>query len=142
MNRSIVFAGLGVLFAMIAGCAPRAPAPRSAIAAATPAGAGAGAMPAGATDCVETSRIREAIVRDNQTIDFVLNDGRTLRNTLPYTCSELGFERAFTYSTSINRLCSVDIITVIRQTGGAQRGASCGLGRFVPYTPPPKPAAG
>ena len=87
--------------------------------------------------CVELSRIRESKVIDDRTIDFVLRDGSVLRNTLPSSCPSLGFERAFTYKTSISRLCSVDIITVIMQGGGVRTGASCGLGKFVPYTPVP-----
>ena len=89
-------------------------------------------------DCVELSRIRESRVVDDSTIDFVLRDGRVLRNTLPNRCPQLGFEKAFTYSTSLSRLCSVDIITVIIQGGGVRTGASCGLGKFVPFTPVPK----
>ena len=88
--------------------------------------------------CVELSRIRESRVVDDRTIDFVLRDGRVLRNNLPAACPQLGFEKAFTYSTSINRLCNVDIISVINQGGGPRIGASCGLGEFVPYTPVPK----
>ncbi len=90
------------------------------------------------SQCVELSRIRESKVIDDRTIDFYLRDGTVLRNNLPNSCSQLGFERAFSYSTSINRLCSVDIITVIIQGGGPRIGVSCGLGPFVPYTPVPK----
>ena len=87
--------------------------------------------------CVELNRIREAKVVDDRTIDFIMVGGETLRNTLPNSCSGLGAERAFSYSTSISRLCSVDIITVIQQGGGIRTGASCGLGKFVPYAPVP-----
>ena len=120
--------------AALVSCAPqpRTAAPSTPIPAGTP-----GQAVAGTTDCVELSRIREARVQDDQTIDFVMIDGRTYRNTLPYRCPQLGFERAFTYSTSISRLCRVDIITVINQGGGVRTGASCGLGDFVPYTAPP-----
>ncbi|MGI4878937.1 MAG: hypothetical protein ACRYG4_15780 [Janthinobacterium lividum] len=88
-----------------------------------------------AQSCVQLSRIREARVVDDRTIDFYLSNREVLRNTLPNSCPQLGFERAFSYSTSISQLCSVDIITVIIQGGGPARGASCGLGPFVPYTP-------
>lgn len=120
--------------AALAACAPQ---PRAATAPSTPIPAATGQAVAGTQDCVELSRIREAKVQDDQTIDFVMIDGRTLRNTLPYRCPQLGFERAFTYSTSISRLCRVDTITVINQGGGIRTGATCGLGDFVPYTPPP-----
>ena len=90
---------------------------------------------AAAQGCVNLRQIRESIVRSDKVIDFVLLDGSTLRNRLPYACSQLGFERAFTYATSLDKLCSVDIITVIIQGGGPSRGASCGLGQFTPISP-------
>lgn len=118
----------------IAGCAQTAREPRTA-ATPPPAAMTASAPPAAGPSCVELSRIREAVVVDDRTIDFRLRGGETLRNTLPFRCSQLGFEKAFSYSTSISRLCSTDIITVIVQGGGPRTGASCGLGKFAPYTP-------
>ncbi len=88
--------------------------------------------------CVQLSQIREARVVDDRTIDFYLSGREVLRNTLPNACPQLGFEKAFTYSTSLSQLCSVDIITVIIQGGGPRTGASCGLGPFAPFTPVPK----
>jgi hypothetical protein len=126
------------LFIAVAACAP----------AAAPSGDAArpaGAAPADATglqgeSCIAISQIRESRVRDDSTIDFIMRDGRTFRNTLPGRCPSLGFEEAFTYSTSLSQLCSTDIIRVIHQGGGPQLGAACGLGKFVPYTPEAKPA--
>ena len=120
--------------AAIAGCTPRDAGPR----AAAPPPAGTQSSSAKSPSCIELSRIRESKVVDDRTIDFILRDGTVLRNTLPYACPQLGFERAFSYSTSLSRLCSVDIITVINQGGGIRTGASCGLGSFAPYTPVPK----
>lgn len=85
-----------------------------------------------AEDCVQINQIRESRVLSDQVIDFHMNNGRVLRNTLPNACPQLGFERAFSYETSLSRLCSVDIITVLIQGGGITRGASCGLGKFQP----------
>ena len=52
---------------------------------------------------------------------------------MPYRCNSLGFEKAFSYETSLSRLCSTDIIYVLRNVGGRpDRGAGCGLGKFVP----------
>jgi hypothetical protein len=82
--------------------------------------------------------IRETKVVDDRTIDFVMRGGDIYRNTLPNSCPQLGFERAFSYSTSISQLCSVDIITVLQQAGGIRRGASCGLGKFTPIEKPAK----
>ena len=86
--------------------------------------------------CVDLSRISEARVINDRTIDFHMRDGTVLRNNLPNSCPSLGFEKAFTYSTSISRLCSTDIITVIHTGGGPRTGASCGLGQFAAATPP------
>ena len=106
---------------------------------ARPAPAPATPIP-GATveNCVQLQSIRETKVIDDRTIDFYLRDGRVLRNNLPRSCPQLGFERAFSYATSINQLCSVDIITVVVQSGGIRRGASCGLGKFSPIEKPAK----
>ena len=88
--------------------------------------------------CVLLQNIRETRVVDDRTIDFIMRDRTVLRNNLPNSCPQLGFERAFSYSTSINQLCSVDIITVLQQGGGIRRGASCGLGKFTPIAPAKK----
>lgn len=81
--------------------------------------------------CVLRSNIRNTDVIDNETIDFVMRNGDIYRNKLPSKCSGLAFEEAFSYKTSTNRLCNVDIIRVLDTTGGRldTRGA-CGLGRF------------
>ena len=93
------------------------------------------ATPSGeAVRCVQIIRIRETRVRDNRTIDFVMNDHTVYRNTLPQECPELGAEQAFSYETSLSELCNTDIITVFRNSGPIRRGASCGLGLFQPVT--------
>lgn len=84
--------------------------------------------------CLLIPSIRESLVRDDWTIDFRTNNNRWYRNTLANRCNSLGFERAFTYATSLSQVCNVDIITVIANTGGPgpmARG-SCGLGQFTP----------
>ncbi len=129
------FTVIALAAAGLAGCASQTAVP----VAKGPATAVPVAMtPVKAESCVQLQNIRESRVIDDKTIDFIMRDGRVLRNTLPYACPTLGFEKAFSYSTSLSQLCSVDIITVIQQGGGIRRGASCGLGQFVPYTAPPK----
>jgi hypothetical protein len=87
------------------------------------------ARPVGeAEDCIIINRIRTSHVRAADVIDFEMIDGRIMRSRLPYDCPGLTFEERFSYATSLNRLCSVDTITVL-DTGG-RRGASCGLGEF------------
>lgn len=84
-------------------------------------------------NCINLSQIRNSQVRDNRTIDFLMAGGKVYRNELPQQCGSLGFDRAFTYSTSLTQLCNVDIITVVQNVGGGpNRGASCGLGEFTP----------
>ncbi|HQS94985.1 MAG: hypothetical protein B7X90_10500 [Novosphingobium sp. 17-62-19] len=84
--------------------------------------------------CLPIQSIRESIVRDDWTIDFRTGANTWYRNSLPRRCNGLGFERAFSYATSLSQLCNVDIITVIVNNAGSgpmNRG-SCGLGEFTP----------
>ncbi|HUD95070.1 hypothetical protein [Sphingobium sp.] len=84
-------------------------------------------------DCIPIRSIQSTNVRDDQTIDFIMNGRKIYRNTLPNSCPSLGFEKRFLYKTSLSQLCSVDIITVLWNAGpGLQPGASCGLGKFQP----------
>ena len=83
--------------------------------------------------CIPIARIRESLVRDGRTIDFVMTGRKTYRVILPSSCPGLGFEQRFSYATSLSQLCSADIITVLSSTG-LQRGASCGLAPFQPVT--------
>ena len=81
--------------------------------------------------CINRSQLRQTEVIDDQTIDFIMNNGDIYRNTLPSKCSGLGFEEAFSYRTSTSQLCNVDIIRVLDTTGGRlDTRAACGLGRF------------
>ncbi len=113
-----------------------------AILAATPLAAKSTPLPRVVTgppvSCINLRNIRSTNVVDDQTIDFHMSGNQVYRNTLPNSCPQLGFERAFAYQTSISQLCSVDIITVIVQGSGSMRGASCGLGQFTPVSSKPK----
>lgn len=83
--------------------------------------------------CLQLSNIRESRVRSDSVIDFRTNSNKWYRNTLPNSCPSLGFEERFSYKTSLNQLCSVDIIRVLHSYGsGLQEGAGCGLGKFQP----------
>jgi hypothetical protein len=86
--------------------------------------------------CLQLQDIRRSQVIDDRTIDFYTRSGDVYRNRLPMSCPQLGFERSFTYATSITQLCSVDIITVLMQGQPMMRGASCGLGPFTPIARP------
>ena len=92
------------------------------------------AAPAGkAVSCIRLNQIRESRVRSDGVIDFVMRDRRVYRNVLPFACPSLGFEQRFSYATSLDQLCSTDIITVL-YASPPMSGASCGLGEFQPVT--------
>jgi hypothetical protein len=84
-------------------------------------------------DCVLRRNIRHTEVLDDRTIDFHMAGGRILRNRLPNACPGLAFDDSFSYRTSLDRLCSIDTITVVRSAGP---GPTCGLGRFQPVELP------
>ena len=112
---------------LIAVAAPSAARDRNAVPPATPNGA--------PRNCVPITQLRESLVRSDRVIDFRTTGGRDrfYRVTLPQSCPGLGFERRFSYATSLSQLCAQDIITVLYQTGPV-RGASCGLAPFQPVT--------
>jgi len=84
-------------------------------------------------NCVSLRNIRSTNVVDANTIDFKMNGGKTYRNSLPYSCPGLKFEDRFSYRTSTNQLCNVDIVRVLHDYGGRlTEGAGCGLGKFQP----------
>jgi len=83
--------------------------------------------------CINRTQIRQTQVRSDRVIDFEMRGGKVYRNILPQSCPGLRLERAFTYNTTIDQLCTPEIIYVLQNLGGVpQRGAGCGLGRFVP----------
>ena len=86
-----------------------------------------------ARSCINRSQIRNTVVRSDRVIDFEMQGGKVYRNTLTSNCPGLGMDRAITYNTSIDQLCSPQIIYVLQNVGGQPRqGAGCGLGKFVP----------
>ncbi len=92
------------------------------------------AKPIGApVNCINLQSIRESRVRSDKIIDFRATGNKWYRNELPNSCPSLKFEERFSYETSLNQLCNVDIINVLQSYGGhLQRGPSCGLGKFQP----------
>jgi hypothetical protein len=126
----LVSATLATLVASLALAAPGAAGPKQRGEAEIAAGQPAGKP----VDCIQIVGIRESRVLSDRVIDFHMGGNKVYRNTLPNSCPQLGFERAFSYQTSLSQLCSTDIITVLYQGGGLRRGASCGLGKFQPIT--------
>jgi hypothetical protein len=123
--RPIVLAVIAAPLIML-GASGDARAPsRNTVPAATPAGK--------LQSCIPIQSIRESLVRSDSVIDFRTNGSRVYRVTLPQGCPGLGFERRFSYATSLSQLCAQDIITVFSQSP-PMRGASCGLAPFQPVT--------
>ena len=86
-----------------------------------------------AKKCIQISQISNARVIDSQNIRFEMRGGPDYMNTLPYKCIGLSKNDPFMYETSLSRLCDLDTITVLQRLGGGySKGASCGLGKFVP----------
>ena len=126
MKREMLFAAAAL--ASLAGCAredglaTRQDADRWALEQARPMGE--------AENCVVLRNVRRTVTLDDRTIDFHVTGRRVLRNRLPDACPGLAFDDGFSYRTSLDRLCSGDLITVRRSAGPP--GPTCGLGRFQP----------
>ncbi len=79
--------------------------------------------------CLDTFRIKETLVLDDQTILFETYGGAVYISRLPVRCVGLRIAGGFSYSTSINKLCKQDIIEIVNQS--PFRGTRCGLGEFI-----------
>ena len=121
--RALIFLSLPLL---LGACAQRTPA--------DPAPVSPAAKVTGPPEsCLSLVQFNETRVRNDQTIDFIGAGKRVWRNTLPNRCSGLKSSGAFSYETSLTRLCDTDIIYVLHTYGGKPSlGAGCGLGQFVP----------
>ena len=93
---------------------------------------GAGKPP---LQCIRLSSIRRVTILDNSNLVFQMNGGERYLNTLPYACPGLALNQTIMYRTSLDRLCDVDVITVLASMGqGYSPRSSCGLGSFKPVT--------
>lgn len=114
-------------------CAPSDPAAEAARAAAAIAAAPEATVTGPGQRCIPRSQIRQTVVRSDRVIDFETHGSKVYRSTLPNRCPGLNFDRAIAYETSIDQLCSQQIIYSVQSIGGnLQRGAACSLGEFVP----------
>jgi len=89
-----------------------------------------------AQDCLRLISVDRTEVVDNRNILFFMRDGTVYNNHLPNDCPSLATEDRFMYRTSMNMLCDLDTVTVLRDIGfGMGNGPSCGLGKFHPVSP-------
>ena len=125
-KRSLALAALPLL---VIGCAPV----ERATDANPAAGAPAVTVLGEGRSCIMRDQIRQTLVRNDRVIDFEMQGGKVYRSTMAQRCPGLSFERAITYETSINQLCTNQIVYALQSVGGVlQRGAGCSLGEFVP----------
>ncbi len=85
--------------------------------------------------CLSLIRIKNSDILDSQHILFETVGGKYYLNQLPHNCPGLSHDDAFMYRTSLNKLCDLDVITLLDDHGfGLLPGASCGLGVFEPIS--------
>jgi hypothetical protein len=86
--------------------------------------------------CVRINDIDAIDIVDADTLIFRMRGDKVYRNELPHRCPGLRPHDTLMYRSSVGRLCSVDVVTVLEDWGfGFAPGASCGLGMFEPITP-------
>ena len=118
---------------ILSACAPSDPAAEAARTAAAIAAAPAAKVTGPGERCINRSQLRNTVVRSERVIDFEMNGGKVYRNTLRQSCPGLNFDRAIAYETSIDQLCTQQIVYSLENVGGVpRRGAGCSLGDFVP----------
>ena len=81
--------------------------------------------------CLETARIKETRILDDQTILFEERGGAFYINRLPVRSPGLKIAGGFSYSTSIAKLCRQDSIKVI--SPGSAPTSTALLGEFVQF---------
>jgi len=81
--------------------------------------------------CLETIRIKETSVLDNQTILFEMRDGSIYINRLPAASPGLKIAGGFQYSTSIAKLCKQDSIKTV--SPGSAPASTAMLGDFIKF---------
>lgn len=79
--------------------------------------------------CFQVTRIRQSRPVDDFHLLFKLTNGDEYLSRLSNRCAGLRMEGAYSYSTGLNKLCHLEIITVLSTSTGTRRG-SCGLGVF------------
>jgi hypothetical protein len=81
--------------------------------------------------CVDTYRIKETRIINNQSILFIMRGGERYINYLPVKCTGLVLADGFSYETSISKLCKQDSIKTL--SPGSAPGTTCLLGDFIPF---------
>lgn len=87
------------------------------------------------SNCVALFRIDNVKIIDSRNIVVKTKNNEYYLNNLPHTCPGLDERKAIMYKTATNKLCNLDIITVLDYIGGGYKTVgSCGLGKFKQVT--------
>jgi hypothetical protein len=86
--------------------------------------------------CVSSGAIRATNAVDNNTVVFRMRNGDYYMNVLISGCDGLERRNRFSYSTPSGRLCSGNMISVVKTSAraGPSSAVGCGLQRFFPIT--------
>ncbi len=94
-----------------------------------------------ARKCINTRIVKRTEVVDDLHILFFMRGKTVYLNILPRQCKGLSRDRRFSYRTSMGRLCNLDSIRILQDSGiGLQEGRSCRLGYFHPIAKEDIPA--
>jgi hypothetical protein len=86
--------------------------------------------------CLTTRQIEDINAVSDRVVLFHLKNGRTYRNDLPAACPQATRSgTAFSYRTTVSRLCAVDVLQIAEPASGFAYGG-CPLGEFTPYELP------
>ena len=89
-------------------------------------------------ECISLSRLDRTDVIDDRNVLFYMRGDKIYLNQLPRRCSGLRMADRFSYRPTVNRLCSIDSIRPLRDSGpgglGMSGGISCKLGLFKSIT--------
>jgi len=84
-----------------------------------------------ARSCIDLRSVRRTEIIDDRNILFHMRGKTVYHNILPHQCGGLAREDRFSYTTTIGRLCSLDMIRVLyTDPFGLREGNSCSLGKF------------
>ena len=86
-----------------------------------------------AEHCLSLQEIASIKVIDKDNLAIQMKNGDYYLNHLSSSCPSLRRHSAISYTTPLNRLCNLEIITVLEDFGGdLQTMGACGLGKFTP----------
>lgn len=87
--------------------------------------------------CLNLGLVTDTDIVNDRNIVFEMRSRDIYRNVLPKQCVGLYREQAFTYRTTLGRVCEGDMISVLEGFDfGDLSGPLCRLGKFYPISKP------